>query len=387
MRDAIEWPPRWPRVLDAAFGPPLPGDYRMTAEDFVVEEALGFAPEGGGEHLWLWVEKRHLTTAAVARELARACEVSPRSVGYAGMKDRVAVTRQWFSVHLPGREAPENLAERLQGLEVALLEQRRHPRKLKRGVHRGNRFRLRVIGQAAVDGGLQARWQTLQEQGVPNYFGPQRFGPQGRNLQRAIAVLERGWRKRDDRDGMLLSAARSYLFNQQLAARIEEGSWIRPLPGDVVMLDGSESQFVVEADADLAELEERAARLDLHPAGVLWGVGGSRALGAAAQHEARLVQRYPALCGGLAAAGVRLARRPLRVRIKEATLSVEEDQARFEFTLPKGAFATAVLRELIDHPSLGHRSPEPLASQHRQAHNPSFSPSGGSNASTAAVKR
>jgi tRNA pseudouridine13 synthase len=388
MRDAIEWPPLWPRVLDAEFGQPPPGEYRMTAEDFQVEEVLGFAPEGSGEHLWLWIEKRNLTTAMVARELARVCEVSLRDIGYAGMKDRIALTGQWFSVHLPGREAPEDLAERMQGLEVTLLEQRRHPRKLKRGVHRANRFRLRVIGQAAVDGGLQARWQRLLAQGVANYFGPQRFGPHGRNLQRAIAVLERGWRKRDDRDGMLLSAARSYLFNQQLAARVEEGSWTRPLSGDVVMLDGSESQFVVEPDADaVAELAERADRLDLHPTGVLWGAGESRALGAAAEGEVRLVQRYPALCQGLVAAGVRLARRPLRVRLGEAILSLEEDQAWLEFSLPTGAFATSVLRELIEHPSLGHQSPEQSAPQRTQPLTQSFSQSGGSSdASTAAVQ-
>lgn len=381
MRDAIEWPPQWPRVLDAEFGRPPRGDYRMTADDFRVEEVLGFSPEGGGEHLWLWVEKRDLTTAMVARELAKACEVAPRDIGYAGMKDRVALTRQWFSVHLPGREAPKDLAERLQGLEVGLLEQCRHPRKLKRGVHRGNRFLLRVVGRAAVDRGLQARWQRLLAQGVPNYFGPQRFGPHGRNLQRAISVLERGWRKRDDRDGMLLSAARSYLFNEQLAARIEEGCWASPLPGDVVMLDGSESQFVVEPldDEINAELVERAARLDLHPAGILWGEGVTRALAAAAGHESRLGARYPALCRGLVAAGVRLARRPLRMRLGEADLTVGDDEVWLDFTLPKGAFATAVLRELIDHPSLSYHTPQQRAPLTQPAQQ------GGTDASTAAV--
>ncbi|MEQ6889956.1 tRNA pseudouridine(13) synthase TruD [Halomonas sp. CS7] len=358
--DAIDWPPAWPRVLDDAFGPPPAGDYRAAPEDFRVEELLDFAPEGEGEHLWLYIEKRDLTTAMVARELARLCEVSPRVVGYAGMKDRVAVTRQWLSVQLPGREAPEGLVEQLAERGIRVLEQARHPRKLKRGVHRANRFALRLTGAAMTDAGFAARWERLCREGVANYFGPQRFGTHGRNLQRARAVLARGWRKRDDRDGMLLSAARSFLFNELLAARIRDGSWATPLPGEVVMLDGSASQFGVAPDDPeaLAELSERAARLDLHPAGALWGVGDSRAAGEAGAHEAAVVARYPGLCGGLERAGVRLARRALRLRLGDAELTRGDDALWLSFSLPRGAFATAVLRELIAHPTLDPASPD-----------------------------
>ena len=352
--DPIDWPPAWPRVLDEAFGPPLPGEYRASPENFRVEECLDFAPEGEGEHLWLWVEKRDLTTAMVARELARCCEVSPRSVGYSGMKDRVAVTRQWFSVQLPGREAPGELVERLAALGIRVLDQGRHPRKLKRGVHRANRFCLRITGAAAEDPSLETRWARLCRDGVANYFGPQRFGPDGRNLIRARALLARGWRKRDDRDGMLLSATRSLLFNELLAARIRHGSWSTPLPGEVVMLDGTASQFSVETPD--AELLQRAARLDLHPTGVLWGVGDSVAEGEASAFEARLPARYPGLCQGLERAGVRLARRSLRLTLADPTLErhagTAGGEALLTFSLSRGAFATAVLRELITHPGL-----------------------------------
>lgn len=352
--DAIDWPPAWPRVLDEAFGPPPAGDYRAAPEDFRVEEVLDFVPEGEGEHLWLFLEKRDLTTAMVARELARLCEVSPRVVGYAGMKDRVAVTRQWLSVQLPGREAPEGLVERLAERGIRVLDQARHPRKLKRGVHRANRFQLRLTGAAVAGADLESRWQRLCQEGVANYFGPQRFGPQGRNLQRARAVLARGWRKRDDREGMLLSAARSFLFNELLAERIRDGSWATPLPGEVVMLDGSASQFGVAPDdaGQLAELRERAAQLDLHPAGVLWGVGASRAAGEARAREEALAAGYPGLCGGLEHAGVRLARRALRLRLVDPALTRGDDELWLSFSLPRGAFATAVLRELIAHPTL-----------------------------------
>lgn len=348
--DAIAWPPAWPRTLDGEFGAPPAGEYRARPEDFRVEEVLDFAPEGTGEHLWLFVEKRDLTTAMAVRELARWCEVSPRSVGYSGMKDRVAVTRQWLSVQLPGREAPAGLAEGLAERGIRVLAQGRHPRKLKRGVHRANRFRLRLTGPAVTDERLAARWTRLVEAGVANYFGPQRFGPDGRNLLRARALLARGWRKRDDRDGMLLSAARSFLFNELLAARIRDGSWNRLLPGEVASLDGSASQFGVTTPD--AELETRVARLDLHPSGVLWGVGDSVADREALARERALAERYPGLCRGLERAGVRTARRALRLRLAEPRLERGEGELWLAFALPRGAFATAVLRELIEHPTL-----------------------------------
>ncbi|MGQ7245863.1 tRNA pseudouridine(13) synthase TruD [Halomonas sp. V046] len=354
MRDEIPWPPAWPRHLDAEFGPPPEGGYRACADDFEVEECLGFAPEGHGEHLWLWIEKRDATTVMVARELARLCEVGSRDIGYAGMKDRLAVTRQWFSVHLPGREAPQGLVEMLAQRGIVALSSQRHPRKLKRGVHRGNRFTLRLSGTAVDDDRFEQRWSRLIQQGVPNYFGPQRFGDGGRNLVRAREVLEKGWRKRDDREGMLLSAARSYLFNAQLGERLARGEWLEPLGGDVMMLDGTQSLFAVEtADSAVAS---RLAEGDIHPTAVLWGLGGSRAGAAAAELEQAVLSRTPALCRGLERAGVKAARRALRVRLTQTHLRREPGQAWVSFVLPSGAFATAVLRELMSHPSLEFRS-------------------------------
>lgn len=344
---AAIWPPVWP----CAYGGPLAaGDYRGVPEDFLVEECLGFEPEGQGEHLWLWLEKRDLTTLELTKRLARACEVTPRQIGYSGMKDRVAVTRQWLSVHLAGREAPPDLVERLGDTPVRIFEQHRHPRKLKRGVHRANRFILRISGAIVDHPDLQQRWQTLCERGVPNYFGPQRFGPDGRNLFRARDILRRGWRKRDDREGMMLSSARSYLFNELLALRVTQGNWATPLAGDVVMLDGSASQFVAEESDDA--LIERASRLDLHPSGVLWGTGRSLAQGEAARYEQRLNDEHPDLCEGLERAEVRLARRALRASLGAPAMSRDKSDLILRFELPRGAFATAVLRELILHPTL-----------------------------------
>ncbi|MDN3553470.1 tRNA pseudouridine(13) synthase TruD [Halomonas almeriensis] len=363
------WPPGWPRVLDEHFGAPRPGAYRQSPEDFQVEENLGFTPQGEGEHLWLWVEKRDMTTAMVARQLADLCQVGPRDVGYAGMKDRVAVTRQWFSVHLPGRATPSDLADRLSNDCVTLLAQARHPRKLKRGVHVGNQFRLRLSGEAVEDPQLEARWAWLCRHGVANYFGPQRFGADGRNLLRAVPLLSKGWRKRDDPQGMLLSAARSYLFNTQLAERIANGSWATLLAGEVAVLDGSSSQFCVDLLDD--ELLARAERLDLHPSGVLWGQGDSRAQDAARDAECAALASHPALCRGIEHAGARLARRPLRLRLAAPALQRLADGAVWlSFGLPAGAFATSVLRELLDHPTLNFQPPSSKGHQQGAADAP-----------------
>ncbi|MHB0775702.1 tRNA pseudouridine(13) synthase TruD [Halomonas sp. WWR20] len=347
MTNTSSWPPDWPRAHGAVLGT---GDYRGVAEDFVVEELLDFTPEGQGEHLWLWVEKRDLTTLELVKRLARASEVQNRDVGYSGLKDRTAVTRQWLSVHLPGREAPEDLAARLGDTPVRLLEQVRHPRKLKRGVHRANRFELRITGDAVAHAQFAARWQRLCEDGVPNYFGPQRFGTDGRNLSRAAALLAKGWRKRDDPQGLMLSTARSFLFNELLAARVANGTWASPLPGEALNLDGSSSRFAApEVDATL---RERARQLDVHPTGMLWGSGPLESEGEAAEIEAAIARRHAPLAEGLERAGVRMDRRPLRLRLAAPVMQCDAHQARLSFQLPRGGFATSVLRELMMHPSL-----------------------------------
>ncbi|MFG6667200.1 tRNA pseudouridine(13) synthase TruD [Halomonas sp. HNIBRBA4712] len=345
--------PDWPRALDERFSPRPPGRYREAPEDFFVDEQLDFTPQGEGEHLWLRIEKRGQTTLEVVRALGRLCEVSPRAIGYSGMKDKLAVTRQWLSVHLPGREAPAALDERLAALGVVVLERGRHPRKLKRGVHRTNRFRLRLRGEAVGSEALITRWEALCDEGVANYFGPQRFGLQGRNLDKARAVLEKGWRKRDDRQGMLLSTARSFLFNEWLGARVHDASWALPLPGDTLMLDGTQSVFAIEAVDET--LLSRARALDLHPTGPLWGipVNGADENGSesrTAQLDAALRARHSALCEGLVRAGAKRHLRALRARLTEPCLSREAHSVVLEFSLPRGSFATAVLRELITHP-------------------------------------
>ncbi|KFF48336.1 pseudouridine synthase [Gammaproteobacteria bacterium MFB021] len=347
--DAPAWPPRW---AHAETPPSVEGRYRDSAEAFQVEEVLDFTPEGEGEHLWVWIEKRGVTTPDAARSLARQAEIALRDVGFSGLKDRDAVTRQWLSLALPGRTLAAGWETPLAERGIRVLRAERHPRKLKRGVHRANRFRLRLDGPAASSPAVYERWTRLVTQGVPNYFGPQRFGPEGRNLQRALALFARGWRKREDPQGLLLSTARSYLFNQVLAARVADGSWCRPLAGDVLNLEGSASRFLSET-ADPA-LEARAAAGDLHPTGPLWGQGEPHSRGEVAVLEQREAAACAALRDGLIAAGAQHERRALRVLPGAASWCAAETESSvwLEFSLPRGAFATAVLRELMRHPTL-----------------------------------
>lgn len=339
--------PAWRRFLDAELGAPKPGQYRACPEDFIVDEQLDFTPENHGEHLWLRLEKRHQSTLDVVKSVSRLCGVTPRDIGYSGMKDRVAVTRQWLSVHLPGCDAPTDLAASLAALGIHVLEQVRHPRKLKRGVHRTNHFTLRLSGEAIQESQFIERWEALCRQGIPNYFGPQRFGPEGRNLQRAQALLAKGWRKRDDRQGMMLSTARSFLFNDLLSERLGDGTWCQPIVGDTLMLDGTQSVFTVEALDE--RLVGRALELDIHPTGVLWGVG-EPATQQVARYEAQLSEKHPMLCQGLIDSGVKRAHRALRARLISPQLTWEPEAVLLSFSLPRGSFATAVISELIHHP-------------------------------------
>lgn len=331
-------PPDWPH----AFGTPAAtAVLRATPEDFQVDEILGFVPDGTGEHLWLQLRKRGANTHWVARQLAAWAGVAASEVGYSGLKDRHAVTVQWFSVPLPmSREAPLD-ALSIEGVE--LLESRRHGRKLRRGTHRENRFRLclRELSES-----IGERVDQVNARGVPNYFGPQRYGKGLANLAAAAAMFA-GRRRRlpRDRRSLLLSAARSCLFDDVLSRRVANGQWDELLAGDAAMLAGSASFFAVEA-VDEA-LRERVRCFDIHPSGPLWGQGDPPTQGEVARLERAVAEARVQFRDGLAAAGLRQERRPLRLRPQHLCLAEEGDGARLEFTLPAGAYATSVVRELV----------------------------------------
>ncbi|MEK7815448.1 MAG: tRNA pseudouridine(13) synthase TruD [Pseudomonadota bacterium] len=333
----------WPRTVP----PPLThGELRATPEDFVVEELMPFALTGAGEHLWLKVCKRGFNSEQVAKQLARLAGVARRDVGYAGMKDRHAVTVQWFSLHLPGRDNPD-----FGGLPpaVEILEAVRHTRKLKTGGLGGNRFSI-VLRECRGDrDALMRRVEDIRARGVPNYFGEQRFGRDGDNVDHARAMFA-GTASPHDRKlrGIYFSAARSLLFNEVLARRVADGTWDRLLDGEAVMLDGRRS-FFVAAVLD-AELERRLAEGDIHPSGPLWGRGEVPACGPARTLELAVTQEYEDIRQGLERAGLEQERRALRVIPRDFGAEwLNEAVLRLRFSLPAGSYATVVLRELADY--------------------------------------
>jgi tRNA pseudouridine13 synthase len=292
---------------------------RDRPEDFAVDEQLGFQPTGEGEHLFLRIEKRGLNTIAVAGALAQAAGVGPAAVGYAGLKDRHAVTRQWFSVTTPlcQLELPADL-------EATVLTQTRHARKLRRGQIARNEFDIRLRGVQGAADEIEARLVVLRNDGAPNYFGTQRFGRNGSNLEAAWNWLSHRPRRRLSafKRGLYISAARSLLFNAVLAERVRRGNWNVVIEGDV--LDQG------------------------RPTGPLWGRGRSAAGDASAALEAEALASYEAWLEPLEHIGLTQQRRALVALPSDMTWHWEQDQnaLRLEFALSSGSYATSVLDEL-----------------------------------------
>jgi tRNA pseudouridine13 synthase len=327
-----------------AHGAPLPpATLRAFPEDFHVEEQLSFEPSGTGPHWLLRVEKRAANTRWVAAEIARVAGVPARDVGYAGLKDRNAVAVQWFSVPNSGTTA--EFWSGVHTLEFKVLEARANLRKLKIGALSGNRFRIRLRDVVWSREQLDAKLEALRTHGVPNYFGPQRFGRDGYNLDRVAAWVQSGAAPRGRAErGFALSAARALVFNAVLARRVEAGDWSQLGFGDLASLDGSGSHFAVSTVDD--ELRRRLGEFDIHPSGPLWGRGQPPSQGQALAHELEASRAFAAVTDLLSAAGLAQERRALRCAIRELSAVREASVLTLSFALGRGQFATAVLREL-----------------------------------------
>jgi tRNA pseudouridine13 synthase len=345
--DAIALDPIDPLSLPTALGvAPVRGRLRAIPEDFRVEEILGFEPDGEGTHVLLTVEKRGANSGWVAAQLARATGVPPRDVGSSGHKDRNAVTRQAYTLPWPAQASLESCLS-LAGEGWRVVGASRHGRKLRPGSHRANRFALRVRDLAGDRESLHARLEAIAKRGVPNYFGPQRFGRDGSNLGRARRWAAGAAVPRDrSARAFALSAARSQLFNAVLAERVRTGRWDRLLPGEAVMLDGRRSFFRAgEIDAGLMA---RCEAMDVHPTGPLWGRGATPATAEALAVEAAVVTGDAALCTLLESQGLEQERRSLRLPVRDLEWAIEGDELTLAFELPRGAFATAVLHEIVE---------------------------------------
>lgn len=315
--------PTWPNAY------PLTGasaTLKLLNEDFQVTELPLQLPSGEGEHIWLDVEKKGANTAFVAQQLAEAAGVQERDVGYAGLKDRYAITRQWFSIYLPKGETPD--LTQLQHPEFKVLSQTRHVKKLRPGDLQGNRFRIvlrDVVSEVEGDrAAIEANLQAVASRGVPNYFGAQRFGHDGGNVEQGRAMLAREIRVRNPKKkGIYLSAVRSFVFNEVLALRIQQGLWGQTLPGDVM---------------------DEAGR----PTGPLWGRGRVSSSDQAQALENGVAAQHAALCDGMEHAGLDQERRSLVASpVDMAWEWPQADQLVITFSLPAGTYATSVLSEIL----------------------------------------
>ncbi len=326
--------------------PQATGRLRAVPEDFVVEEDLGFLPDGDGSHLLLKVRKRNANTGWVAQELARGLGCQVRDIGFAGLKDRRALAIQWFSV--PATPRALAAAPTLTNPEFAVLETHRHRRKLPRGALAGNAFTIRIRDYSGSAAQLRERCESIRRSGVPNYFGPQRFGREAGNLARLLAVASapEDSRARPGRpDAFVLSAARSLIFNALLGERVRQGSWDALSVGDVANLDARGSVFPVEAVT--AELSERLAALEVHPTGAMWGAGEPMSKGEVLALEHRVALQLTAAARFAVEAGLRQERRSLRLTVRDLAWEQDSDGAVLRFWLRSGSFATAVLREIL----------------------------------------
>ncbi|MGB4498248.1 MAG: tRNA pseudouridine(13) synthase TruD [Methylococcaceae bacterium] len=331
--------PEW----DFAYGSPTgKGEIRTFPDDFIVEETLSFEPSGSGEHIFLQIQKTGENTEYVARQLARFANVRQRDIGFAGMKDRHAITTQWFSVWLPKGDEP--LWENFETDGFKILSVTRHARKLKRGALSNNRFELTIREWQGDKIKTIEQLTAIKNHGVPNYYGSQRFGNGGQNIVKALAMFEGAKVGREQRS-LYLSATRSFLFNHILSARIENESWATGLDGDVFMIDGSHSCFACEMIDD--DIRARLVQNNLHPTGSLFGKGESRLTGEALVLEQNVFEKYTELTKGLIAFGLENDRRALRVNLSNLSWEFDDDILKLKFNLPAGSYATAVLRTVI----------------------------------------
>ena len=335
---------------------------KATPESFRVDEVLGFEPAGAGNHWLVRLEKRDMTTGALVDWAGKATGTRARDIGFSGLKDRHAVTTQWLSFPHETFD-PEAFQAQCAQAGVGVLALDRHDRKLRRGTHRANQFRLRVHDVAPIkasDPGrdlasyLEPRCRLLDERGMANYFGEQRYGRGFSNLRGLVewgSGVRTGRPKRSVRN-WLISTLRSAIFDHVLAHRLSAGTLDRVLPGDLLQLAGSRSRFLAEA-GELDALQRRLQAADVTPTGPLWGEQGSQAADGVADTESTLAAAMIERLGGetwlewFANWRVASDRRPLAVRIDDLAYRIEGQDVELAFSLPPGSYATELVAELF----------------------------------------
>jgi tRNA pseudouridine13 synthase len=347
------------------FAPAVSAKLKVALTDFKVEENLGFEPTSSGEHIFLKVKKINLSTLDVARKISEITGLKMSSIGYSGMKDKRGECVQWFSI--PFQEELENLIGSLENDQLMVITKRLNTRKLRIGSHKENNFRIKLRDCRGEKSEFERRLYRMMEQGIPNYFGVQRFGKHMNNIRTVMNLArerpnlltpdfsKKRMAKSVINKGILISAARSYMFNQVLSTRIKSGNWNEYVPGDVINLDGTDSYFLVANDQWDDTLEERLNNLDIHISGPLAGIIAQEykyvTKSKAADIEGVWLMKFRPLLKKLIEMNVLASRRPMRFRPKDLRWSWEgDDILDLSFSLRRGCYATSLLREvcLID---------------------------------------
>jgi tRNA pseudouridine13 synthase len=338
--------------FDDAFSPPLltadipgiGGKIKTNPNDFEVEEVPAYEPSGQGDFLYLWIEKRGMGAEYFERQIAKRLDIPVGEVGTAGLKDRHAVTRQMVSV-------PAFVEERLAQLDgngITLLRVSRHSNKLKAGHLHGNRFRILIRNVAGEDG--QAACARLREQGMPNYYGTQRFGRDGETLKIGLALLKGETPPKPVRSPFLkklaLSSVQSALFNHVLAQRFRDGLLRRVLPGDVMCKIPFGGMFVVE---DVEAEQKRFDAREIVTGGPIFGRKTFASSSEAHEREQAALSAFGLPSNAFHAFGKLLqgTRRHNLVYVQDLAAAREIDGTRVSFTLAAGSYATVLLREIM----------------------------------------
>ena len=330
--------------LNYFYGKPTThGLYKQQFEDFVVIEELGFEFTGEGEHVLVYLEKKDCNTVFVAEQLAKYVGISVKNVSYAGLKDRQAVTQQWFSLHMPGKETPDFSKFDLAGCRI--LQITRHNKKLKIGALKGNRFE--IILRNLTDN-IEPKLNTIKQYGVPNYFGEQRFGRDQNNITQAIkwATGEISVKDRKKR-GFYLSAARSAIFNDIVSQRIKQNIQQTVLDGDILQLSKSNSWFLSKTD-ELSLLQQRLQNGEINITAPMVGDSSLGTTSVALEFETNCLKHWSCFEELFKKERLETIRRSILLRPEQLEWQwIGENDIEINFYLPSGCYATSVLRELI----------------------------------------
>ena len=315
---------------------------KAECADFVVKEQLGYDMSGDGEFVAVKVRKTDCNTLFVGEQLAKFAGISARNMSYAGLKDRKAVTEQWFSLQMPGQPTPDFSQFSLDGVEI--LDVTRHQRKIRIGSLQGNHFEI-LLRNAEETDELKERLDFLAKNGFPNYFTEQRFGRDGNNLTQALRWANGEIKVKDrNKRSFYLSTARSEVFNLIVAKRIELGLAQQVLNGDVLQLNGSHSWFVADESEDLTQLQQRLIQQDILLTAPLIGEEDKSAV----DFENEIFAQHQALFDLMRQERMKAARRPILMQPQQFQWQFEPNGLRLKFYLPAGSYATALARELVN---------------------------------------